>query len=542
MSEEIEKHVLEKYEVIQKLGRGAYGIVWKVKEKRTGKLLALKKVYDAFQNSTDAQRTYREVMYLKHLNGHENIIKLLSINRAYNNKDLYMVFDLMETDLHIVIRAKILKPIHKQFIMYQLFKSLKYIHSADLIHRDLKPSNMLINSDCLIKLADFGLARSIANTGEGNPVVSDYIATRWYRAPEILLGSQNYSKAVDIWSAGCIMAELLIEQVLFSGKSSLNQMELIVELLGRPTDTDIKSMTVSQNNTILHTLKIGKSRTFTSLFSKVDQDAVDLIRRLLIYQPNKRLTTEEVLRHPYFKQFHNPNEEISCNKKINIPINDNNKLSLKAYREAIYGMCTSSKSEMENSTFTRKKTLYPSMQQEKTSTSGDYLSKLMAKKKSLEVKDPEKEKSKLEHRNPNQITKKLTETNVIFSKKLSKENITRVPSSKSGIFGQKKNTVDLGSYNVYKSKGRTTETIFGKSKGSLQIEKKESLIKSKIKPVPRQLIGGRKSSLTYLGKKNSEGVLPVSSNKMQGLVPKSIQIASSTSKMSPYFMFKSKIK
>ena len=187
MSDEVEPHVLERFDILAKLGKGAYGIVWKARNKKSGQVVALKKVYDAFQNSTDAQRTYREVMYLQHLNGHENIIRLLSIIRAFNNKDLYLVFDLMETDLHIVIRAKILKPVHKQFILYQLFKALKYIHSADIIHRDLKPSNMLINSDCLMKLADFGLARSITATDDGDPIVSEYIATRWYRAPEILI-------------------------------------------------------------------------------------------------------------------------------------------------------------------------------------------------------------------------------------------------------------------------------------------------------------------------------------------------------------------
>lgn len=162
-------------------------------------------------------------MYLQHLNGHENIIRLLSIVRAQNNKDLYLVFDIMETDLHIIIRARILKPIHKKFIIYQLFKALKYLHSADLIHRDLKPSNMFMNSDCIMKLGDFGLARSISENSTGEqPIVSDYIATRWYRAPEILLGSQRYDKSVDMWSAGCILAEILVETTVFPGKSSLN--------------------------------------------------------------------------------------------------------------------------------------------------------------------------------------------------------------------------------------------------------------------------------------------------------------------------------
>ena len=336
MSDEVEPHVLERFEVLQKLGKGAYGIVWKARNKKTGQVVALKKVYDAFQNSTDAQRTYREVMYLQHLNGHENIIRLLSIIRAFNNKDLYLVFDLMETDLHIVIRAKILKPIHKQFVLYQLFKALKYIHSADIIHRDLKPSNMLINSDCLMKLADFGLARSISATEEGDPVVSEYIATRWYRAPEILLGSTNYNKTVDIWSAGCIMIELLTEKVTFAGKSSLNQVELIIELLGRPTERDLAALKIASNNNVLSSIKSGKTKSLTQIMSSFGPDALDLVRSILRYNPDHRPTVEQVLSHPYFAQFHSPEEEIVCPQAIAIPINDNDKLSLKAYRDAIY--------------------------------------------------------------------------------------------------------------------------------------------------------------------------------------------------------------
>lgn len=337
MSEEIEAHVLERYEILQKLGKGAYGIVWKAKDKSTGALVALKKVFDAFQNSTDAQRTYREVMYLQQLKGHDNIIGLQSLLRAYNNKDLYLVFDLMETDLHLVIRAKILKPVHKQFIIYQLFKALKYMHSAHLVHRDLKPANMLLNSDCLMKLADFGLARSLAHNYDSEaPIVSDYIATRWYRAPEILLGSTSYSLAVDIWSAGCILAEVLLEKVLFPGKSSLNQIELIIELLGRPTTVDLENMKISYANELLPNLKSKKVKSFGTIFEECPPEAIDLLRKLLIYDPTKRLTVTEVLAHPYLRKFHNEAEETICTKTVVIPIDDAQKLSLKAYRDAIY--------------------------------------------------------------------------------------------------------------------------------------------------------------------------------------------------------------
>jgi mitogen-activated protein kinase 15 len=130
----------------------AYGIVWKAIDKKTRETVALKKIFDAFQNATDAQRTFREIMFLQELHGHENIIKLLNVLKADNDRDIYLVFEYMETDLHAVIRASILEDIHKQYTMYQLLKALKYMHSANVLHRDMKPSNLLLNSECLVKV------------------------------------------------------------------------------------------------------------------------------------------------------------------------------------------------------------------------------------------------------------------------------------------------------------------------------------------------------------------------------------------------------
>ena len=138
-------HVLKKYDIVQKLGKGAYGIVWKAIYRKSGQTIALKKIFDAFQNATDAQRTFREIMFLQEMTSHENIIRLLNVIKATNDKDMYLVFEYMETDLHAVIRANILQDIHEQFIMYQLVKALKYMHSAALLHRDVKPSNLLLN-------------------------------------------------------------------------------------------------------------------------------------------------------------------------------------------------------------------------------------------------------------------------------------------------------------------------------------------------------------------------------------------------------------
>merc|ERR550514_1904130 len=162
--DEVDRHVLRKYEITQKLGKGAYAVVFKAVDKKTKETVALKKIFDAFQNATDAQRTFREIMYLQALSAkkqHPNVIRLRNFLKAENDKDIYLVFDFMETDLHAVIRANILEPVHKQFIVYQSLKALKYCHSGGLLHRDLKPSNLLLNEECVLKVADFGLARTI---------------------------------------------------------------------------------------------------------------------------------------------------------------------------------------------------------------------------------------------------------------------------------------------------------------------------------------------------------------------------------------------
>ena len=166
MSEDIDKHVLRRYEVVQKLGKGAYGIVWKATDRKSKDTVALKKIFDAFQNATDAQRTYREIMFLNQMRNHENIVRLIDVLKADNDRDIYLVFEYMETDLHATIRANILEEIHKQYIMYQAFKALMYMHSAKLVHRDMKPANLLLNADCVMKVADFGLARTVSETGE----------------------------------------------------------------------------------------------------------------------------------------------------------------------------------------------------------------------------------------------------------------------------------------------------------------------------------------------------------------------------------------
>ena len=348
MTEEVEPHITRKYDLIQKLGKGAYGIVWKAIDRKTREVVALKKVFDAFHNATDAQRTFREVMFLQEINGHENIVRLLNILKAENNKDIYLVFEFMETDLHAVIRANILQPIHKQYIMYQILKALKFIHSGELIHRDLKPSNILLNSECHAKLADFGLARSVAfNEEEGvPPVLTEYVATRWYRAPEILLGSVKYTKEVDMWSVGCILGELIIGKAIFPGTSTMNQIERVLEIIGKPSQADIDAIESSLASNIINNITITtKKKGFEAFFPNATEVEIDFLKKTLVFNPRLRMSAEASLKHPYVREFSDPEEEIVCERKINITMNDNKKFSIKEYREALYADITRRKKE-----------------------------------------------------------------------------------------------------------------------------------------------------------------------------------------------------
>ncbi|WIA15961.1 hypothetical protein OEZ85_012702 [Tetradesmus obliquus] len=353
MSEEdVDNHVLRKYSLLQKLGKGAYGVVWKAVDKKNQNLVALKKIFDAFQNATDAQRTFREIMFLQDMNNHENIIRLLNVLRAENDKDIYLVFEYMETDLHAVIRANILEEVHKQYIMYQLFRALKYMHTAQLLHRDIKPSNLLLNSECQVKLADFGLARSVAQlkqpdvTGSHNPILTDYVATRWYRAPEILLGSTRYTFGVDMWSSGCILGELLNGKPIFPGSSTMNQLDRIMELTGRPCQEDLDAIQSPFAATMMESCSVTHAKRLSDLFPHASRDALDLLSKLLQFNPSKRISAAEALRHPYVAQFHNPDDEPSCSRVITIPINDNHKYSIQEYRDKLYSEILKRKREL----------------------------------------------------------------------------------------------------------------------------------------------------------------------------------------------------
>ena len=235
----------KKYSVVKKLGQGAYGVVCSCKDEEKNILVAMKKIQNAFDDLIDARRIVREIRLLHFLN-HPCIIKLVDIEKPKdlaNFNDIYFATEYMDTDLHRVIYSK--QPLsdeHFQYFIYQLVAGINYLHSANVIHRDLKPSNILVNKECQIKICDFGLGRGLPDDdggGEPNGNLTEYVTTRWYRAPEIILCPSQYSKSMDIWSIGCIFAELLARCPLFRGENYLDQIKKINDILGSPSENDM---------------------------------------------------------------------------------------------------------------------------------------------------------------------------------------------------------------------------------------------------------------------------------------------------------------
>ncbi|XP_071635970.1 extracellular signal-regulated kinase 2 isoform X3 [Temnothorax longispinosus] len=368
---EIDAHIGKQYDIVRRLGKGAYGIVWKAIERKRKDTVAVKKIFDAFRNQTDAQRTFREIMFLLSFANHENIIKLIGLHKADNDRDIYLVFEYMETDLHNVIkRGNILKDIHKVFIMYQLFKAIKYIHSGNVIHRDLKPSNVLLNAQCHCKIADFGLARSVTQIGEGDgetgsdPTLTDYVATRWYRAPEILIASKRYTKGIDMWSLGCILGEMLLEKPLFPGSSTINQVERIMATLPPPTDEDLISVSAGYGTNLLEKTPNRPRRTLKDLLPEVSQKALDLISNLIVFNPTQRLTAVEALEHPYVADFHRRGNEPERGSSVVPLLSDDVQLSVDEYRNKLYAMMDEKHRKHKNMSKSRLRRLSESIRKE----------------------------------------------------------------------------------------------------------------------------------------------------------------------------------
>ncbi|EPS58802.1 hypothetical protein M569_16010, partial [Genlisea aurea] len=306
-----------KYRILEVIGKGSYGVVCSAIDTRTGEKVAIKKITDVFEHATDSIRTLREIKLLRLLN-HPDIVdvKCILIPASRKSfKDIYVVFELMDSDLHHVIKAnQDLTHEHHRFFLYQMLRALKYIHGANVYHRDLKPKNILANANGKIKLCDFGLARVAFDDTPSTKFWTDYIATRWYRAPE-LCGSfaSKYTPAIDIWSIGCIFAEVLTRKPLFPGKNMMNQMDLITDVLGTPSTDTISRVKNERAKTLLMAMRKKKPIPLAEKIPDADPSAVKLLQRLLSFDPNDRPTADEALTDPYFKGLAKSEiEEPSC--------------------------------------------------------------------------------------------------------------------------------------------------------------------------------------------------------------------------------------
>ena len=306
-----------RYSLLDVVGQGAYGIVCAAKDERTGAKVAIKKIGRAFEHSTYTRRTLREIRLLRLLK-HENLIGVRTVLLPVDLQgfdDLYVVSDLMETDLSSIIKSsQPLSDMHAQFFLYQILRGVKFLHSANVVHRDIKPRNLLVNSNCDLKICDFGLARvSDPNITKArrSSSMTDYVATRWYRSPEVILGlPSSNSKPLDVWSIGCVLGELLGRKPLFPGKDSGDQLRRIAQVVGTPRrDAVAAGEGHDEMARLVDGLPRLPPRPFAEIFPDSNPDACDMLDRLLAVEPESRIAVEDALAHGYLESFHCPEDE-----------------------------------------------------------------------------------------------------------------------------------------------------------------------------------------------------------------------------------------
>lgn len=291
----------EEFEKIDKIGQGSYGVVYRVRRKVSRDIVAIKRVkLNSHMNigidEGVPSSSLREIAALKNLK-HPNILNLHEI--VHTGTSLYLVFEYLDSDLKKTLeqtKSGLPEKVAKNFL-FQLLKAISYCHSRRILHRDLKLQNLLVNKDGTIKLADFGLARSVSLPLR---VYSKEVVTLWYRAPEILLGSTYYGPPIDIWSLGCIFYEMLTKKVLFPGDSEIDQLFKIFQVLGTPTESQwaqLYDLPYYKTN-----FPNWTSKDLKQMLGDMD-DAAELLNKMLLYDPCKRISANDALRQSYFDEF-----------------------------------------------------------------------------------------------------------------------------------------------------------------------------------------------------------------------------------------------
>ncbi|CEJ55653.1 hypothetical protein PMG11_01901 [Penicillium brasilianum] len=269
---------------------GITGLVCSARDQICHQTVAIKKLCQPFKTDNIAKHMYREIIHLKDI--------FIS-----PSEEIYLVTDLMATDLHALLKTKKVDNQFAQYFLYQIMRGLKYVHSAGVIHRDLKPSNILINENCDLKICDFGLARAQEMQMTG------YVSTRYYRAPEIMLTWKRYNEKVDIWSTGCIFAEMMTGRPLFMGKNHIDQFCVITELLGNPPGNVMANITSENTLKFIRSLPKRSRRSLATIIPTACRTAINLLDKLLQFDPEKRCSAAAALESEYLAPYHDPEDE-----------------------------------------------------------------------------------------------------------------------------------------------------------------------------------------------------------------------------------------
>eukprot|EP01066_Platyproteum_vivax_P005063 Platyproteum_vivax@DN16462_c0_g1_i1.p1 len=285
----------EKYTKLEKIGEGTYGIVYKAQDVG-GDIYALKKIRLEAEDEGIPSTAIREISLLKELQ-HPNIVRLCDV--VHTERRLVLVFEYLDQDLKKLLDVcdEGLGPTTTKSFLYQLLRGVAYCHQHRVLHRDLKPQNLLINREGYLKLGDFGLARAF-----GIPVRSytNEVVTLWYRAPDVLLGSKKYSTPVDIWSVGCIFAEMVNGRPLFPGTSDQDQLHKIFKILGTPSVASWPQL-AELEEFCKHEFPTFQPQSWSSVVPNLDEAGLDLLSSMLRYDPNQRISARQAMEHEYFK-------------------------------------------------------------------------------------------------------------------------------------------------------------------------------------------------------------------------------------------------
>lgn len=402
------------YDIVKQIGSGSYGYVVEAIQKNTGKKVAIKRLNKIFEDTIDCKRILREVTLLRKLR-HPNLVNIVEILEPTDLKNfdsIYVVMEYAQSDLKKLLKSPIhLDMIHIQTLVYNILVGLKYIHTADVLHRDLKPANVLINEDCTTKICDFGLARSIegiegAHQKKADATAADdddediipsekkpdpkrqgnsklvkssggliktknmkreltgHVVTRWYRAPELILLEKDYTAAIDIWSTGCIFAELLgmikenaptflDRSPLFPGTScfplspdrsnnvkrggfphsSQDQLSIIFSVLGTPSEEDFEFVTDAKAIEYLKSFPHKKRVNFAELYPAATKEGLDILHKMLVFNPFKRITIDEAINHPFLSKVRDKTREVSAGGPIILDFEKEGEMTVDRLRE-----------------------------------------------------------------------------------------------------------------------------------------------------------------------------------------------------------------